>query len=114
VINWTSLFVNGIINFVIPIMLFLWSRRGSTAARHARTAGVQTMGQHGATILTAEVPSGFALNDEHSHEHKIFRALPVGRFAKVLAVVMAFLFSAAIIGAIVLAILEEAGFKVAR
>jgi len=77
IIGWTSLFVNGFINFVIPLLLFIMSHKANFEKRRPQMI-VHTLGAHHQTVLSAEISTNNgSINFSHSpHDTTQFEALP--------------------------------------
>jgi len=98
IISWASLFVNGFINYIIPLLLFIMSHKAHLEKRPIM--GIRTLGPHHQTVITAEMHSSdkFSINRSSNNE---FQAIPHNFkphiFALVLIVIISVLVAASII-----------------
>lgn len=112
VINWTSLLINGAINFIIPVLLYVLSRRDAYDRSKSHLV-VRTFGAHGTNILSGEVPATIDLTSKYERdllEASRFAALPKSlgrRLPMIIGWVIIVFFTIAIIAAIVIAAVQQ-------
>jgi Transmembrane amino acid transporter protein len=111
VINWTSLLINGAINFIIPVTLYILSRR-DTYNRSKSHLVVRTFGAHGTNVMSGEVPATIDLTSQTQRaaiEATRFSALPRG-FGRRLPMIVGWgivvFFTIATIAAIIIAVVQ--------
>jgi hypothetical protein len=101
IIGWTSILVNGFINFIIPLILFIMSLR---ALKDSRPVLVHTYGEHHQTVITAEVVTKGHLSINHMPQTNPFVALPHRWKPDFIAVLCIVIISLGVIGSIIISI----------
>jgi len=104
IIGWTSLLVNGFINFIIPLVLFIMSHRAYQQKRPMM--GIRTAGPHRQTIMTGEINTSGKFSINGPHVSNEFVALPHRFRPDIVAVVFIVIISILVATSIVLTVLQ--------